>query len=67
MQCIYHELEKPFKRCEKPAEGKMVSPDGQDVPGCYYCKQHADIIMAEYKEKLRQEWTLRPLTELEKY
>jgi len=54
------------KPCEKPAEVKLITDTGDECPGSYYCKKHADEIITEYKEKLDIVWTSRPLKDYEK-
>jgi hypothetical protein len=53
------------KQCRKRAAGMLYAPDGIAVPGGYYCQRHASAIMKEYREKLGEFWTLKPLDHAE--
>ena len=44
-------------RCATAATVKMFAQDGTPVPGGYYCRPHAEAAIAEYAEKLGQQWT----------
>lgn len=67
---VYFHVGEPVKygdRCKASAEVRILSPDGKDVPGCWYCRPHAQEIIDEYTEKLHETWTMRELTALERY
>jgi hypothetical protein len=48
-------------RCTAPATHFVHSPDGRRVPGGWICLPHGSMIVKEYREKLKQAWTLLPL------
>ena len=48
-------------RCAAPAVDRMYAPDGKPVPGGYYCQAHTDGPINEYREKLNEVWTSKPL------
>ena len=47
------------RACSKIADGIMVAPDGEFVPGGFSCTEHAALTIAEYAAKLGEHWTLR--------
>lgn len=49
------------KRCDETATVLMFAPDGEAVPGGYYCRLHATAAVNEYREKLGEVWTLQEL------
>ena len=51
-------------RCEKEATKWMFDDDGQQNPGGFVCADHAAAIILEYREKIGQEWTAKPIDEL---
>jgi hypothetical protein len=53
-------------RCERDAVGLLYHWDGKPVPSAFLCRECADEIIAEYREKLGEEWTLRPVDEFGK-
>ena len=44
-------------RCDRPASFRLVTPDGKLVPG-FYCREHAEATVSEYKAKLHETWTM---------
>lgn len=54
------------KRCTRKAIHWIVNPDGKDNPGGKVCEECGTGVVTEYKEKLEEVWTLRPLTEIER-
>jgi hypothetical protein len=52
------------QRCTKNATHWLHAPDGRKVPGCWYCEQHATACVDEYREKLGEVWTARPIDHL---
>ncbi len=47
------------RRHRHASEGKLIAPDGTAVPGCFMCREHATVIIDEYKAKLGETWTFR--------
>lgn len=70
MRCVrYTEVWSPighYLRCEAEAVVRLYAWDGKPVPGGLYCQAHADECIAEYREKLGKEWTLRAVDEFGK-
>jgi len=52
------------QRCTNAATVWLHAPDGRKVPGCWYCQQHANAIVTEYREKLNEVWTARKIDNL---
>ena len=52
-------------RCDNLATVWIVAPDGKDVPGAWECEGCASPMIAEYREKLGEKWTMRPLITLQ--
>ncbi len=50
------------ERCEFGAIAvvRMLAPDGVRVPGGTMCQAHADAVIAEYREKLGEQWSTQP-------
>lgn len=44
--------------CKKPAPYRLLSPDGEAVPGCFTCHDHADETAREYLLKLGEHWAI---------
>ena len=61
MHCSYYLRNKKINtaRCQRPAVGHLTAPDGFDAGRV--CQKHADEITTEYREKLGEQWTIRPL------
>ena len=53
-------------RCTAPAAVWLRAPDGKLVPGCYYCRRHANATVSEYQAKLGERWSTVPLNVLAK-
>lgn len=49
------------RACAKEATLRIYNPEGKAVPGCWMCEQHAQAVVSEYKAKLGQEWTAKPV------
>lgn len=49
------------QKCKSEATVWLCGPDGHKVPGCWLCQPHADAIITEYRDKLSEEWTARPI------
>lgn len=47
-------------RCHEPAVGLLCAPEGEPVPGGFYCWPHAAACVIEYQEKLGETWTVLP-------
>jgi hypothetical protein len=62
MRCYHWTSNDTGSQCKAPAEVWIVAPDGDDCPGGWTCRKHGMMIVAEYREKLRECWTLRSLT-----
>ncbi len=62
LKCSFYVKPETFERCPRPAVVHLVS-EGKDVPGCYYCQEHADEILEEYARHVGivGHWTSRPL------
>jgi len=43
------------------AEVWLVAPDGEPNPGGYFCRQHGELVLAEFETKLDEVWTLVPI------
>ncbi len=43
------------------AYGLLIAPDGEPVPGGYYCWSHGSRIIKEFAKKLHERWRLVPL------
>ena len=52
-KCSSHE-------CDRKAEGWLLDPDGEPIPGGNSCKQCAQMCIDEYKAKLGEVWTFDP-------
>jgi hypothetical protein len=39
-----------------PAEGYLVAPDGERVPG-FDCRKHAEAAIKEYADRFGEHWT----------
>lgn len=50
-------------RCTRDAVVWLYGPDGDAVPGGRMCRDCADEVVREYREKLGEVWTTRPLDE----
>ena len=48
-------------RCERRATVYLFAPDGTPNPGGWVCQEHADATVTEYRDKLGEHWTYRPL------
>jgi len=48
-------------RCPRTATVYLFAPDGMPNPGGWVCQEHADATVAEYRDKLGEVWTTRPL------
>ena len=48
-------------RCARKATIYLFDPDGQPNPGGWVCQEHGDETVAEYRDKLGEHWTYRPL------
>ena len=59
-QCVHYEGR---KRCENDATVHLFAPDGKPNPGGRLCQQHANLCIVEYREKLAEEWTAKPIDE----
>ena len=42
--------------CGSSAEGWLIAPDGDPIPGVS-CKKCADLCIGEYRDKLKERWT----------
>lgn len=62
-RCCKWERNQP--RCNQVAEVMLLAPDGKTMGK--YCSHDAEEITTEYREKLNENWTTRPLTEIESY
>lgn len=51
-----------MSRCRDKATGVLVAPDGEAVPHPGLCKAHADAVIAQYRQHLGEQWTLRPFS-----
>ena len=67
MQCACFPTADLRSRCPATATHWMVDPKGRDVPGYYICQAHGQRFVDEYREKLGEPWSLRPLHPEEKY
>lgn len=54
MTCSY--WPRDGQRCAAPATRRLYAPDGEPVPGGCYCRDHAEAISAEYRQKLAEDW-----------
>lgn len=48
-------------RCPNTATHRIYAPDGLPNPGGWVCGTHGQEITDEYKDKLDEAWTLKPL------
>jgi hypothetical protein len=48
-------------RCREPATHYLFTPAGEKCPGGWTCEPHGRATVDEYREKLDQCWTLRPI------
>jgi hypothetical protein len=39
----------------------LCGPEGDRVPGATYCVEHGAKLVAEYRRKLDEAWTLEPI------
>lgn len=51
------------RRCTRPAKVRLCAPNGTLVPGKGMCLEHAREVVEEYKEKLEEAWTVKPIGE----
>lgn len=51
----------PRPRCTGTATHWMMTPEGEPCPGGYVCEEHGRAIVAEYRDKLGQAWTIEPI------
>jgi len=51
----------PSGRCQARATVYLHAPDGLPVPGGYECAPCAEAVIAEYRDKLGEEWSGKPL------
>jgi len=49
--------------CQNDATVFYVAPDGEQVPGAGACDMHARRTVLEYRDKMGEVWTLRPVCE----
>ena len=49
MRCQYRLIDDT--QCRGEATRWMIDPDGKRVPGCAYCRHHAEDTLAEYASK----------------
>ena len=63
MECTHYESS---TKCRESAR-VWIQKDGKDVPGCWYCNEHAKIILDEYSQyrELLGNFSSRLLTESE--
>lgn len=47
--------------CPHEAFELLFGPDGTDSPGAWVCRAHGEFILAEYRKKIGEEWTCRPM------
>ena len=47
-------------RLYPPATGRYRNPD-KPVPGPGMCAEHAQEVIAEYRDKLQEQWIARPI------
>jgi hypothetical protein len=48
-------------RCDRVADVTLHDPDGDMVPGGFYCRPHAEACVTEYREKLGEQWSVKSL------
>ena len=48
-------------QCPRGAVARLIQDDGQANPGSYVCQEHGEAIVAEYKKKLGETWSLKKL------
>jgi len=49
------------RRCPETATHWLVHPDGELNPGGHVCETHGNKIIAEFAEKIEEEWSLVPI------
>lgn len=47
--------------CTKTATVWLLAPGEVRVPGSFYCVEHGARLVAEYRRKLDETWTLEPI------
>ena len=56
-RCTHRDLGAPAE-CGKPASRRIVAPNGWRGPRV--CREHGNLVVAEYRDKFRQDWRLVP-------
>ena len=54
------------EQCGRTAALYLLHPDGSRNPGGWVCREHGEVILSEYSEKLGEIWKIEEMEEVEK-